>query len=126
VYKRQSVRYFLQKQTQQQPDFIKQHLSDLCASIQYRIITTLLDRFFLAAKQTNIHRLAVVGGVSANSLLRNIFITKCQENKCEAFIPNFSFCTDNAGMIALAGWQLFESKIFADPSFTPYATGTRT
>jgi N6-L-threonylcarbamoyladenine synthase len=119
-----SVRYFLQKQQQQQPDFIEQHLCDLCASIQYRIITTLIDRFFLAAQQTHIHRLAIVGGVSANSLLRNIFITKCQENKFEAFIPNFSFCTDNAGMIALAGWQLFESKIFADLSLTPYATGT--
>lgn len=102
-----SILYFLQKETKAAPDFVKENLADLCASIQERIITILLKKYKKAAQQTGITDLCIAGGVSANSGLRKAFEHLCQENGWNSFVPPFEYCTDNAAMIAITAYYKF-------------------
>lgn len=97
------ILYFIQKQTKLNKDFLTENMNDLCASIQYRIITILCNKLQAAANEYGIKEIAIAGGVSANSGLRNYLQTKALENQWNLFIPSFEYCTDNAGMIAIAG-----------------------
>ena len=101
-----SVLYFLKKQPE---NFVEEHINDLCASVQQAIIEMLLEKLERAAEQTGIRQLALAGGVSANSGLRQQFSELAQRNSWEAFIPAFEYCTDNAAMIARAGAFIFEA-----------------
>jgi len=116
-----AILYFLRNETQRNPNFIEENKSDLCASIQHRIVKTLLDKLFFAAKQLSINNLAIVGGVSANSELRKQFVERCKFAQYQGFIPPFEYCTDNAAMIAITGHQLFINQHFANEFTTPYA-----
>jgi N6-L-threonylcarbamoyladenine synthase len=102
-----SILYFLQKETKANPDFIKENLADLCASIQERIITILLKKFKKAALQTGITDLCIAGGVSANSGLRKAFEQMCADNGWKSFVPPFEYCTDNAAMIAITAYYKY-------------------
>jgi len=113
-----SVLYFLQKQP---PNFATTHMNDLCASIQYTIITMLLHKLQLAVKQTGVKRLCIAGGVSANKGLRYAFETLGKEKGWETFIPPFEYCTDNAAMIAITAYYKYQAKQFSDLSVSPSA-----
>ncbi|MEM6644297.1 MAG: tRNA (adenosine(37)-N6)-threonylcarbamoyltransferase complex transferase subunit TsaD [Bacteroidota bacterium] len=106
-----SILYFLRKETQRNPDFIQKHLHDLAASIQTHLIDMLMKKLEKAAKKFQIHRIAIAGGVSANSELRHRLDKAKTTLGWETFIPDFQYCTDNAGMIAISGHFYFEAGI---------------
>jgi len=106
-----SVLYFLQKQTD--PNFIEINKNDLCASIQQTIIDILLNKLLIVTKQLNINNIAIAGGVSANSGLRDAITKLAKQKNWNLFIPKKEFCTDNGAMIAIAGHFLYEKKQFA-------------
>lgn len=93
--------------------FIKNNLEDICASIQDRIITILLNKLKKAAIQTGITEICLAGGVSANSGLRKSFEELGDKLKWKTFIPDIQYCTDNAGMIAITGYYKFLASDFA-------------
>jgi N6-L-threonylcarbamoyladenine synthase len=96
-----AILYFLQRELKQNPKFIEENLPDLCASIQHSIVTILLKKFRRAIKETGIRRIAIAGGVSANSGLRTALAALGEREGCEVFIPKFEYCTDNAAMIGV-------------------------
>ena len=111
-----SILYFIQKQEKLNPDFIKDNLSDLCASIQKSIIDILFVKLIKASSTLKINEIAIAGGVSANSCLRTELIRVGEKLKWKVFIPKFEYCTDNAAMIAITGKFMYERKMFADQS----------
>ena len=116
-----SILYFVQKQVKENPDFIKENLEDICASIQHTIINILMDKLKKAVKQTGIKRIAIAGGVSANSGIRNALKQAEEKYGWETFIPKFEYTTDNAAMIAIAGHYKYLAGDFADMSTTAKA-----
>ncbi|MGA0559828.1 tRNA (adenosine(37)-N6)-threonylcarbamoyltransferase complex transferase subunit TsaD [Larkinella sp. VNQ87] len=111
--------YFLQKQTRANPDFVAQHLPDICASIQHTLIKILLTKLRKAARQTGIREIALAGGVSANSGLRASLATMGQEEGWNVYIPKFEYCTDNAAMIAMAAHFKFLKGEFTSQEVSP-------
>jgi N6-L-threonylcarbamoyladenine synthase len=111
--------YYLRDQTAAQPDFVATHLPDLAATVREIIVENLLGKFFAAAEQTGIPRLAIVGGVSANRLLRRNFLLECEIRGYQGYIPAFEYCTDNAAMIATAGLFLYQKQQFAPAYLCP-------
>lgn len=107
-----SILYFLQKETKLNPQFIEENKADLCASIQASVVEILLKKITKAAKEFNIHQIAIAGGVSANSGLRNALLEAGKKYHWNVFIPKFEYCTDNAAMIAITGKFLFEKGVF--------------
>jgi N6-L-threonylcarbamoyladenine synthase len=103
--------------------FIQNNLADLCASMQSAIITTLMAKLKLASQQTGITEIAIAGGVSANSGLRKAVSDMQQTAGWKVHIPEFQFTTDNAAMIAVAGYYKFLDGTFAEQSVTPYSRG---
>jgi len=116
-----SILYFIRKQEAQNPDFIAENLDDICASVQHSIVQILLNKLKKAAKQYNIKQIAIAGGVSANSGLRNSLQELAGQLGWEVFIPAFQYCTDNAGMIAIAGHQKFLANDFVGHDIAPKA-----
>jgi N6-L-threonylcarbamoyladenine synthase len=116
-----SILYFIQKQVKENPDFIKENLQDICASIQHTIIKILMDKLKKAVKQTGVKRIAIAGGVSANSGIRKALKDGEKKYGWETFIPKFEYTTDNAAMIAIAGHYKFLEKDFADMATTAKA-----
>lgn len=116
-----AILYFLQEQVTANQYFIVENFADICASIQHRIITILLGKLKQAAIQTGIDDICIAGGVSANSGLRKSFGEMAQKNHWNSFIPAFEYCTDNAAMIAIAGYYRFIENDFSDLSVTPTA-----
>ena len=115
------ILYFLQKEMKKDSNFIEDNKADICASIQQTIVDILLGKLVRAARETGIKRVAIAGGVSANSELRASLEEKAQKHKWELFIPKFEYCTDNAAMIAVAGAFAFEEGIFEDQKTEPIA-----
>jgi N6-L-threonylcarbamoyladenine synthase len=107
-----SILYFLQKETKLTPNFIEENKADLCASIQASVVEILLKKITKAAKEHNIQQIAIAGGVSANSGLRNALLEAGKKHQWNVFIPKFEYCTDNAAMIAITGKFLFEKGVF--------------
>ena len=107
-----AILYFIQKKKLENPNFIDENLNDICASIQHTIIEILMDKIKLAVQETGIKQIAIGGGVSANSGIRNTL--KATENKYgwKTFIPKFEYTTDNAAMIGIVGYQKFLSQQF--------------
>ena len=98
-----SILNLINSSVMKNPNFINENLNDLCASIQHSIITILLEKVTKAISQTNIKNIAIAGGVSANSYLRNELIKLSKKDNLNIYIPKFEYCTDNAAMIAIAG-----------------------
>ena len=109
-----AILYFVQKQLKENPHFIEENLNDLCASIQYTIVEILMDKLRLAVKETGINRIAIGGGVSANSGVRNALKEAEICHGWSPFIPRFEFTTDNAGMIAIVGHLKYLNNNYAD------------
>jgi N6-L-threonylcarbamoyladenine synthase len=116
-----SILYFIQKQEKANPNFIAENLNDICASVQHSIIQILMNKVKKAAKQYNIKQIAIAGGVSANSGLRNTLNEMADELGWRVYIPAFQYCTDNAGMIAIAGYQKFLKGDFIGQEVSPQA-----
>ena len=110
------VLYFLQKQEKLNPNFIQENLADICASIQHTIIEILMDKIKLASKQTGITQIAIGGGVSANSGIREALKNGEETYGWKTFIPKFEYTTDNAAMIAIVGYLKYLEKDFAKVS----------
>jgi N6-L-threonylcarbamoyladenine synthase len=115
-----SFLYFINEQVAKNPNFINERLTDICASIQSHIINYLLQKFINCAKQYKIKNLAIAGGVSANSLLR-LELIKLKTKGYNVFIPPFEFCTDNAGMIAIAAYYKYLANDFTTHAVAPLA-----
>lgn len=113
--------YFVQNHVKENPNFVQENLPDICASIQYSIIDHLMKKLILASEQTGIKQIALAGGVSANSGLRETLKTEGEKRNWEVFIPAFEYCTDNAAMIAMAGYFKFLKGDFANQTISPYA-----
>ncbi len=109
-----SILYKIQNNTQVNPKFIEENLKDLCASIQHSIITILIEKLEKAIKKTGIKEIAIAGGVSANSYLRNELQDLAKKKKYNLYIPKFEYCTDNAAMIAISGYFKYLNNDFAD------------
>ena len=116
-----SILYFIQKQERSVPSFTEDNLQDLCASIQKTIIDILFVKLIKASSDLGINHIAIAGGVSANSGLRNELHKMKAERNWKIFIPKFEFCTDNAAMIAITGKFMFEQKMFANQSVAAMA-----
>jgi len=99
-------------------EFIQNNLPDICASIQQRIVTILLNKLKKASVETGISDICLAGGVSANSGLRKAFEEIGKKYKWKTFIPAFEYCTDNAAMIAITGYYKYMEKDFSDLSVT--------
>ena len=95
---------FINKQVLTDKAFVEKNIEDICASLQHTIIHILLNKLKKASKQTGIKRVAIAGGVSANSGLRLALQDMKNQYGWEVFIPPFSYCTDNAAMIAVTGY----------------------
>jgi len=102
-----AILYFIQKHVAEDADFIATHRNDICASIQHTIIEILMDKLKLAVKQTGINRIAIGGGVSANSGIRATLKEAEQRYGWQTFIPKFEYTTDNAAMIGIVGYRKF-------------------
>lgn len=116
-----SILYFVQRETANNPDFVQDNLKDICASIQKTIVGILMDKLQKATKQTGIVRIAIGGGVSANSGIR--MALKQAESKLgwKTFIPEFQYCTDNAAMIGIVGYLKYKQGQFTDQGVTAKA-----
>src|SRR5690606_17747034 len=111
-----AILYFVQNNTKDNPEFIEPHLNDICASIQYTIIGILMDKLKIASKETGIKQIAIGGGVSANSGIREALKKGEQKFGWKTFIPKFEFTTDNAAMIAIVGYLKYLENDFTDAS----------
>lgn len=119
-----AILYFVQEQQAKDPDFLANNMNDVCASIQHRIVSILLNKLEKAAKETGIKNLCIAGGVSANSGLRNALTALGEKKKWNVFIPAFQYCTDNAGMIAITAHYKYMDGDFSGMEITPSARAT--
>jgi N6-L-threonylcarbamoyladenine synthase len=106
---------------EEQKKFIADNLNDICASVQQRIVSILLNKLKKASKQTGITQICLAGGVSANSGLRKAFTEMGQKYHWKTFIPSFEYCTDNAGMIAITAYHKYLAKQFSELNVQPSA-----
>ena len=118
-----SFLYFVRDELAKDPNFIENHKADLCASIQKTIVDFLLKKLEKAVYHTNVRQIAIAGGVSANSRLREGITQLGAKHHWDVFIPEFQFCTDNAAMVGIAGYFKYLHNDFADISLPPYARG---
>jgi N6-L-threonylcarbamoyladenine synthase len=113
--------YFIRDQRKLNPSFVEENLNDICASIQKHLVNMLMKRVIEATKQTGIKQIAIAGGVSANSGLRDALQEAGQKYSWDVFIPAFEYCTDNAGMIAIAAHYKYLEQSFSDLAVAPLA-----
>jgi N6-L-threonylcarbamoyladenine synthase len=116
-----SFLYFLRDQLKITPSFITNRQADLCASLQKTIVDILLDKLIKASRDLNIKEIALAGGVSANSGLRNAIINEASKHQWNINIPAFKFTTDNAAMIAITGLYKYQKGEFASQDIVPQA-----
>ena len=107
-----SFLYELRDFIKQDPNFIENHKEDLAASLEYTVVSILMKKLEAAVKDTGIKRVAVAGGVSANTGLRQAFLERAEKNGWEVFIPKFGYTTDNGAMIAIAAYFKYLDKDF--------------
>jgi N6-L-threonylcarbamoyladenine synthase len=116
-----SFLYFLRDKVKEDPDFIEKNRADLCASLQYTIVTVLTEKLVKASVETGIREVGISGGVSANSGLRNAVKAEALKRKWNLFIPALSLTTDNAAMIGIAGYYKYLRGEFAGQDIAPLA-----
>ena len=115
------ILYFVQKQVRINSNFIEENLNDICASIQYTIVEILMDKLKNAVKQTGIKHIAIAGGVSANSEIRNRLQLAEKHFGWTTYIPKFEYTTDNAAMVAITGYLKYLNKDYSEVSVTAKA-----
>ncbi len=113
--------YFIRDERKKNPAFVEENLNDICASIQHHLVTMLTEKLVQASEETGIKQIAIAGGVSANSGLRNALKELAVNNNWDLFIPAFEYCTDNAGMIAMAAHYQYQKGIFSTLEVSPLA-----
>lgn len=116
-----AVRYFVEQQQQKNPDFVATHIHDLAASVQEAIVQHLMHKLETAARDRGMERIAVAGGVAANSRLRELGQQVAQRNGWQFLMPPLAFCTDNAAVIASMAYHKFLRGDFAPEHITPHA-----
>ncbi len=114
-----AILYFLRDETKLNPNFVAENLNDICASIQYSLVNILIKKLKKASKTLGVKQIAVAGGVAANSELRKQLKELAEKERLELFIPDFQYCTDNAGMIAMAAHFKYEAGLFASQDIVP-------
>ncbi|MCM0041612.1 MAG: tRNA (adenosine(37)-N6)-threonylcarbamoyltransferase complex transferase subunit TsaD [Algoriphagus sp.] len=116
-----AVLYFLRDRLEENPNFITENLPDLCASIQHTLVEMLLIKLKEAMKQVGVTEVAIAGGVSVNSGLRNALAALAQRKGWKLYVPEFEYCTDNAAMIAMAAHYKYLRKDFVGYDLVPLA-----
>ncbi|WP_456463939.1 tRNA (adenosine(37)-N6)-threonylcarbamoyltransferase complex transferase subunit TsaD [Lutibacter sp.] len=116
-----AILYFIQKKTKENPNFIKENIDDICASIQYTIVEILFDKLKKAVNETKIKHVAIAGGVSANSEIRTVLKSYEEKLGWTTYIPKFEYTTDNAGMIAIVGYLKYLEDNFSNQKTTATA-----
>lgn len=116
-----AILYFVRDQSARDPDFVAKHLPDICASVQHRIVSILLNKLARASLQTGIREVAIAGGVSANSGLRAGLEAYGGKYQWRTYIPAFQYCTDNAGMIAITAYHKYLAGEFSPLDISPSA-----
>lgn len=106
------IMYFVQKKVKENPDFIQENLNDICASIQHIIVDIIMDKLKKAVAETGINQIAIGGGVSANSGIRQALKNAEANLGWKTFVPKFEYTTDNAAMIGIAGYLKYQKGIF--------------
>lgn len=114
-----SFLYFFQEKTRQNPNFIQENINDICASVQFTLVKMLLSKLRKAAREHKISEIAIAGGVAANSGLRNTLQEMAIKERWQVYIPDFQYCTDNAGMIAIAAYYKYLASDFSSQSISP-------
>jgi N6-L-threonylcarbamoyladenine synthase len=114
-----SFLYFIQENLKKDTLFIEKNIHDICASYQYHLVSVLLKNLTKVADNQNINQIAIAGGVSANSELRNQLLIASKKYNWDIFIPPFEFCTDNAAMIAITAYFKYIKSNFSDFTLTP-------
>jgi N6-L-threonylcarbamoyladenine synthase len=114
-----NILHFLQREKAQNPNFIAENLPDICASIQTRIVSILMNKLKKAVQETGIKSVAIAGGVSANSGLRESLTETGKRLGWKTYIPKFEFCTDNAAMIGIVGHYKFQKQEFVAQDIAP-------
>jgi N6-L-threonylcarbamoyladenine synthase len=124
-----SIRYFIEEETNMNPNFVEENLNDICASIQHTIIEILMLKLTKAVKQTGIKQVALGGGVSANSGIRKALKEAEDTLGWTTFIPRFEYCTDNAAMIGIVGYLKYLDGNFSSQNVSAkarYTIGSQT
>lgn len=116
-----SFLYLVRDYLKEDPDFIEKNRADLCASFQRAVIETLMEKLKHAVRDLKINRVAVAGGVSANSGLRNAYQEYASRYGWDIYLPKFSYTTDNAAMIATAGMFKYLNGEFDALDSAPYS-----
>ena len=116
-----AILYFIRDHVAADPDFVQKNLNDICASVEKRIATILLNKLSKAAIAYGIKDIALAGGVSANTGLRQGLVALCEKNGWRSFIPKMEYCTDNAAMIAIAGYYKYLKGEFTGQNVAPLA-----
>ena len=119
-----SFLYTIRDEKKLNPNFVEENIANLCASLQKTIIDILLKKLKIAIKETGVRAVAIGGGVSANSGVREAVENLCKSMGVRAWIPARKFTTDNAAMVAIAGYHKYLNKDFSDLSLPPYARVT--
>ncbi len=114
-----SILYFLKRELKKNPEFINEHLNDICASVQTRIVSVLMNKLKKASIQSGIKEIAVAGGVSANSELREQLIATGEELGWSTYVPKLEYCTDNAAMIAITAYYKYQKGEFVGQDIVP-------
>jgi len=116
-----AILYFIRDNVAKNPGFVQENMNDICASVEKRIVTILLNKLKKAALQYGIKDIALAGGVSANTGLRQGLTQLGEQMGWNTFIPKFEYCTDNAAMIAIAGYYKFLKGDFVGQDIAPLA-----
>ncbi len=114
-----SILYFLKKRVAENPNFVAENLNDICASVQHTLVRMVLQKLRRAARELNIKEVAIAGGVSANSGLRKTLYEMGEKEGWNVYIPDFQYCTDNAGMIAMAAHFKYLKNDFSSQDVSP-------
>lgn len=115
-----SILYYLRDRLKEDQDFIEKHKADISASVQATIIEILMEKLRKAARETGINHIAIAGGVSANSGLRQAMLDEREKSGWDVYIPKFEYSTDNAAMIAITGYFSYMKGVYASQSITPF------
>ncbi len=114
-----SILCFLKKRVAENPNFVAENLNDICASVQHTLVRMVLQKLRRAARELNIKEVAIAGGVSANSGLRKTLYEMGEKEGWNVYIPDFQYCTDNAGMIAMAAHFKYLKNDFSSQDVSP-------
>lgn len=114
-----SILYTLRKKVAENPEYVKENINDICASVQSTIVSILMKKIIQASKETGIKEIAIAGGVSANSGLRTAIDSEGKKRGWNTYIPAFQYCTDNAGMIAVAAKFKYMAGIYSNQDMIP-------